>query len=76
MGVHRDLGSRRSIIGKSPTTAKWKTKTVIAKTGRPAPQAIPTADVNQTVAAVVRPRTKSLRTKMTPPPMKPMPETT
>ena len=36
---------------------------------------MPTAAVTQMVVAVVRPRTGSLRTKMTPPPMKPMPET-
>ena len=36
---------------------------------------MPRAAVNQTDAAVVRPRTTSRRMKMTPPPMKPMPET-
>src|SRR3984957_18898612 len=34
-----------------------------------------TAAINQTVAVVVRPRTISLRTKMRPPPMKPIPDT-
>ena len=48
-----------------------------ARSASPAPQAVPTAAVTQTSAAVVRPRTMSPRTKMrSPPPMKPMPETT
>jgi hypothetical protein len=37
---------------------------------------MPTAAVTQTIAAVVSPRTTSPRTKMRPPPMKPMPDTT
>ncbi len=41
----------------------------------PAPQAMPMAALSQTVAAVVRPRTVSLLTKMTPAPRKPIPET-
>jgi hypothetical protein len=36
---------------------------------------MPTAAVTLTPAAVVRPRTLSRRTKMMPPPMKPIPET-
>ena len=41
----------------------------------PAPAAVPTAAVTQTPAAVVSPRTESRLTKISPPPMKPMPET-
>ena len=37
---------------------------------------MPIAAVIQTIAAVVNPRTMSPRTKISPPPMKPMPETT
>jgi len=36
---------------------------------------MPTAVVSQTTAAVVRPRTASRRTKISPPPMNPMPDT-
>jgi hypothetical protein len=36
---------------------------------------MPTAAVSQTIAAVVKPRTASRRTKMRPPPMKPIPVT-
>ncbi len=36
---------------------------------------MPTAQVSQMVAAVVSPRTALRRTKIRPPPMKPMPET-
>jgi tRNA (guanine37-N1)-methyltransferase len=44
----------------------------VARIGRPAPQAIPTAAVIQMVTAVVSPRTRSRRMKISPPPMKPM----
>jgi hypothetical protein len=37
---------------------------------------MPTAAASHTVAAVVSPRTMSRRTKISPPPMKPIPETT
>jgi len=37
---------------------------------------MPTDAVSQTMAAVVSPRTLSRRTKIRPPPIKPMPETT
>jgi hypothetical protein len=47
----------------------------IATRGRSPPQAIPTAAVTHTPAAVVRPRTVSRRAKMMPPPMNPIPET-
>src|SRR4051794_21076399 len=48
----------------------------MASSGSPAPAAMPTAAASHTVAAVVRPRTMSRRTKISPPPMNPMPETT
>ena len=54
---------------------KWPTVVARASTGSPAPHAMPSAAVSQTEAAVVRPRTMSRRMKITPPPMKPMPET-
>ena len=54
---------------------KWIKVTAMARIGSPAPQAMPIAAVSQTVAAVVRPRTISLRTKIRPPPMKPIPDT-
>jgi hypothetical protein len=41
----------------------------------PPPAAVPTAATSQIVAAVVRPRTESRRTKITPAPRKPMPLT-
>ena len=46
-----------------------------ARAGSEAPAAAPTAAVSQTPAAVVRPRTESRRTKISPAPMKPIPET-
>jgi hypothetical protein len=46
-----------------------------ATSASPAPQAMPIAVVIQTIAAVVRPRTASPRTKISPPPMKPIPAT-
>ena len=49
--------------------------TTSASIGKPAPQAIPIAAVIQTLAAVVNPRTMSPRTKIRPPPIKPMPVT-
>src|SRR5579875_3206883 len=54
---------------------KCATVTAQARIGRPAPHAAPIAAVSHTTAAVVSPRTASPRTKMSPPPMKPMPET-
>ena len=42
---------------------------------QPAPHAMPRAAVSHTDAAVVRPRTMSRRMKITPPPMKPIPDT-
>jgi hypothetical protein len=47
----------------------------IASTVREAPAAAPTAAVSQTPAAVVSPRTESRRTKISPAPRKPIPET-
>lgn len=73
--AQRDFGRRRSRAGKTAITMRWPAVAAIARMGNPAPQAMPIAAVIQTVAAVVRPFTMSLRTKMTPPPMKPMPET-
>jgi hypothetical protein len=46
-----------------------------ASTGSAAPDAMPTAVVSHTDAAVVSPRTASRRTKIRPPPMNPIPET-
>ncbi len=48
----------------------------VASNARPAPAARPIADVTHTPAAVVSPRTASRRTKISPPPMKPMPDAT
>lgn len=48
---------------------------MMASTGDPAPQAIPTAAVAQIDAAVVRPDTLFCRTKISPAPRKPIPET-
>ena len=53
----------------------WTAVVAIARIGSPAPQAMPRAAVNQTDAAVISPRTTSRRMKMTPPPMKPIPDT-
>lgn len=57
------------------TTTKWPAVTAIASSHRPAPAAMPTAEVSHTTAAVVSPRTASRRTKISPPPMNPMPDT-
>ena len=57
-------------------TMKWMAIVATASTGSPAPQAMPSAAVSQTEAAVVRPRTMSRRMKITPPPMNPIPDTT
>ena len=55
---------------------RWPRVAATARIGSPAPHAMPRAAVSQTEAAVVSPRTLSRRMKMTPPPMKPMPDTT
>ena len=47
----------------------------MARIGSPAPAAIPMAAVTQIAAAVVRPRTESRRTKISPAPRKPTPVT-
>ena len=54
---------------------KWPAVVAMASKGSPAPQAMPSAAVSQTEAAVVRPRTTFRRMKITPPPMKPIPDT-
>lgn len=73
--AQRHFGRRRSSAGKTTITMKWPAVVAIARIGNPAPQAMPMAAVIQTVAAFVRPFRTSLRTKMTPPPIKPTPET-
>src|SRR5690625_5429606 len=55
--------------------AKYSTVNVTATSGSPAPQASPTAALTHTDAAVVKPETMLPRTKMTPAPKKPIPET-
>ena len=49
------LGNRRRIWGKTNMMMKWPTVVATARTGKPAPRAIPSAAVSQIDAAVVSP---------------------
>ena len=68
--------SRRMTGVRARTATKYSATTRAAMVIIPNPHAIPTAAATQIALAVVRPRTLSCSKKITPAPMKPIPETT